>query len=329
MIWVALLLLFSSYQTVIADQSDSGFWSIQLENDLWGSNDDRFYTHGTKVSFASDSPPPKSLQKITDQLPFYQQGEVILHGFEIGQALFTPEDITQKELILNDRPYAGWLYLNLGTGHMIEDLGDREKLNFILLTFGLVGPSSLAEETQNIVHDLFNATKPEGWNNQLHDEIGVNASYLLKIRRIHDFDEPRQYETGYHTGFTLGNVYTLAAAGFMWRYGTHLKTDVGPPTILPGFTGAPAFNPNRKSNWYVFGGIEGRLMARNIFLDGNTFRDSHSVEKESLVVDLQFGLAYHFNDMRVSFTQLLRSREFKGQDEFSQYGAFNMTFYTE
>jgi len=70
-------------------------------------------------------------------------------------------------------------------------------------------------------------------------------------------------------------------------------------------------------------------MARNLFLDGNSIRDSHSVNKKSLVADLQFGFAYHFSDMRISFVQLIRSPEFEGQDKLSQYGAINLTIFSE
>ena len=34
--------------------------------------------------------------------------------FILGQSIFTPEDITNPNLIVNDRPYAGWLYFGIG-----------------------------------------------------------------------------------------------------------------------------------------------------------------------------------------------------------------------
>lgn len=312
-----------------ADSTETGFWSVQLENDLFGDNNDRFYTHGTKVSFASDGPAPKFLRRISDILPFYQKGERQIYFFDIGQTIFTPEDIDEVNLIEDDRPYAGWLFLNSVIGNVVEDRGDREVLNGIILTIGLVGPGALAEETQEGVHSLFNATNPKGWENQLENELGINVAYIRKWRRIFAFDEPTQTEINHHLGLTLGNVYSYASAGIMARYGTHLKTDLGPPTISPGFPGTPSFNYHRKSNWYIFAGIEARAMARNIFLDGNTFQDSHSVDKEIYVADLQLGVAFHFKDMRLAFSQIFRTREFDTQPEPAQYGAINLTFFTD
>ena len=323
-----ILLMPTALWAELCECPPEGFWSIQLENDLWGRSDDRFYTHGTKLSYVAAESTPEFLQKLPNLVPFYRKGDVQIFGLEIAQTIFTPEDIEHPNLIEDDRPYAGWLYVNLGIGDRFEDKGDRDRANFVGLTLGIVGPSSLAEQMQKEVHRLFDADDPNGWDNQLEDEIGINLGFLRKSRRIFNFDEPRQYELGGHSGFVIGNVYTYAAVGFMARYGTHLKADLGPPSIAPGFSGVPAFNPNREEHWYLFGGLEFRAMARNIFLDGNTIVDSHSVEKEDFVGDLQFGFAYHFNDMRLSFVQMFRTREFEGQSEPVQYGAINLTVFT-
>ena len=323
---ILFLLLILSPLTLHAES----FWSVQLENDLWGSNDDRFYTHGTKISYlVFDEEIPGYLQTLANSLPFFQHGELHFHGYSVGQKIFTPEDIDETALIVDDRPYAGWLFFNTGIGSYRELRGDRDITNGLILTVGIVGPNSMAENMQREVHRMFNADKPQGWDNQLQDELGINVTYMRKRRNIYDMDERRNHELSYHGGITLGNVYSYVSAGAMYRWGTHLKADLGPPTISPGFPGLPGFNFHHESNWYLFAGLEGRLIARNIFLDGNTFRDSHSVDKEPCVADMQFGVAFHFNDMRISFSQMLRSREFEGQKDNVQYGAFNMTFFTE
>ncbi len=323
------MILFAAWQSGSAEESYNQYFSLQLENDLWGSNDDRFYTHGTKVSWASNRPAPGFLRGLAHSLPFYASGEFEAHGYELGQAIFTPEDIERAELIEDDRPYAGWLYLNMGIGSIYANRGDRDRFNLLLLTIGIVGPSSLAEDAQRTVHEIVGAADPQGWDNQLEDELGLNATFVDKYHRIYDFDERLQTEIGVHYNLTLGNVYSDAAAGLTWRYGTRLKGDIGPPSILPGFPGSPVFYPNQKSNWYLFGGIELRAMARNIFLDGNSVEASHSVDSKTWVADAQFGFAYHFDDLRLSFVQLFRTREFDEQSEATRYGAINVTFFSE
>lgn len=325
-ILLALVLLQASGH-VAAAPPKTGFWSLQLENDVWGSNDDRFYTHGTEITFATSERSPL-MEGIADSFPFYRKGAVGIYGISVGQKIFTPEDIKQSELIETDRPYAGWLFLNIGIAHLFEDRGSVEAINALVLTLGVVGPLSYAEETQKGFHRLIDATIPQGWDNQLRNEPGINLTYLNKRRHLFRMDKPRQLEASYYGGLTLGNVYTYASAGLIARWGSRLKNDIGPPTISPGFPGLPAFRPHPEFNWYLFAGVEERAMARNIFLDGNTFKDSHSVDKKPFVTDVQFGIAFHFKEVRISFSNMFRSKEFEGQPEATQYGALNFTIYT-
>jgi len=314
---------------VFSIDNGSGFWSVQLENDLLGSGDDRFYSNGFQLSYASSETPPEYLKTITDLIPFYAKGETGYYGFNLGQKIFTPENISESSLQVDDRPYAGWLFFESFIGHRYFDRGDYEKINGFVLTLGVVGPAALAEEVQSAVHEIFNADDPKGWNNQLENELGIGVSYIKKRRRIYDFDERQQTELSLHGGLTLGNVYSYASAGFMVRWGAHLKDDIGTVTISPGFPALPAFNPNRKENWYLFAGFEVRAVGRNIFLDGNSNVDSHSVVKKDLVGDLQFGVAIRFEDVRISFSQMIRSKEFEGQSEDTQFGLIKFTFFSE
>lgn len=64
----------------------------------------------------------------------------------------------------------------------------------------------------------------------------------------------------------------------------------------------------------MFGGLEGRAVGRNIFLDGNSFQDDGpSVDKNMLVGEARIGLALTFDDVRFAYTQVFRSQEFEGQ----------------
>ena len=63
-----------------------------------------------------------------------------------------------------------------------------------------------------------------------------------------------------------------------------------------------------------------RYVARNIFLDGNTFTDSHSVDKRPFVLDLQVGVTLAFENVQLSFMQVFRTREFRRQTEADRFG---------
>ena len=61
-------------------------------------------------------------------------------------------------------------------------------------------------------------------------------------------------------------------------------------------------------------GNVGRAVARNIFLDGNTFADSDSVDKIPFVADLNAGLAITYGRVRTSYAIVYRTKEFHEQD---------------
>jgi hypothetical protein len=222
---------------------------------------------------------------------------------------------------LDDRPYAGWLYGSLGliseTGKQLDQLG---------LTVGMVGPASLAEQTQKLVHSIVGADRPEGWSTQLRNEPGIVLTYEHSWRRF----VSRTLITGLpfditpHAGGAIGNIYTYANAGATLRVGNKLPLDYGPPRIQPSLPGSDFFISDGLA-WYLFGGVDGRAVVRNIFLDGNSFRDSRSVDKKPFVGDLQFGFAIIFEGVRLSYTHVVRTKEFKTQDGGDNFGAVSLS----
>ena len=99
-----------------------------------------------------------------------------------------------------------------------------------------------------------------------------------------------------------------------------------PPRVRPAMPGTGFFDtPDHEFSWYLFAGLDGRAIARNIFLDGNTFRDSHDVDKKILVGDANVGLAIGYDDYRLSYTLNYRTKEFDGQDDPSIFGSISLT----
>lgn len=76
---------------------------------------------------------------------------------------------------------------------------------------------------------------------------------------------------------------------------------------------------------YLFAGVYGRLVAHDVFLDGNTWRDSARVRREPLVGDLQAGLAGQWDDVSFAYTYVARSSEFEGQKDAQRFGALTIT----
>lgn len=300
----------------------------QFSNDIFGGSDAHF-THGTRLSALSpDDQVPDFLERTAKWLPLFPEDGKLRITYSLGQDIFTPERIEEYDLIEDDRPYAGWLYGGIG---LISENG--RQLDNLELDIGMVGPASLAEQTQTEYHKLIDVQVPEGWDNQLENEPGVVLYYERKWRNIWNAElgdfamlNNLGIDLTPHLGGALGNVYTYGAGGFTIRFGEDLPSDYGPPRIRPALPGSDYFRPDDWFGWYLFAGFEGRVVLRNIFLDGNTFRDSHSVDKYPLVGDLQAGIAIMLGErVRLAYTHLLRTREFREQDAPDQFGTFSVS----
>ncbi len=302
------------------------YWSIQFENDFFSRSGDRYYTHGTEISRTLMGQPGQWLKDLATFFPVFESdGALEGVNYSIGQKIFTPDDIQTSALVVNDRPYAGYLYFSATMLSRVSRKNNLDVGNLMEFTIGIVGPGAQAEEVQSSYHDLISIDRANGWDNQLQDELGIGLSYTRFWRYIKPLGS-LDYGMTPHANLVFGNVYTYAASGIMFRYGTHLNNDLAPPNIRPGFPGLSLFKPNRQNNWYLFAGIEGRAVARNIFLDGNTFRESHSVNKKSLVADFQYGVVFQTGNMRFSISNMIRSKEFEGQKDKTNFGAVNFSF---
>jgi len=325
---IALTILFSNAAladdpaTIKRPRDDRATITIVSENDYFAGYDDG-YTNGFRVSWLSaETEIPWWIDEFSYHMPFFTYEGNKRYSFSVGQTMYAPNDLSIKALQKNERPYAGFLF---GTIGLTSDTGYR--LDNLQLTIGIVGESALAAQTQDAVHNLLDAQDPQGWDNQLKDELGINLSYERKWRGLYEFT-PFGWGADItpHIGATIGNVNTHTNLGATVRLGYDLPSDYGPPLIRPSLPGSDFFNPSENLAWYIFAGAEGRAVAHNIFLDGNSFKNSHSVDKEILVGGLQAGLVFTYDNIRLSYTHVLRTKEYKLQPNNEQFGAITLSF---
>lgn len=301
---------------------DKGIFSLIFENDIFAGTD-QGYTNGVRMAWLSpEKNMPDWVNNAASYLPMLSSEGNKRVSLALGQSMFAPEDLDSYALVRDDRPYAGWLYGSFG---LVSDTGST--LDNVMLTVGVVGPASMAEQTQKFVHKAIDSPYPVGWHNQLNNELGVNLTYERKWRAIL---QAEPFGVGIdavpHLGVNLGNVDTNASVGTTFRLGYDLPADYGPPRIRPSLPGSDFFTPSSALGGYLFTTVEGRAVGRNIFLDGNTFTDSHSVDKEHFVGSLQVGAAITWGSTRLSYTHVFMTREFEGQNEPPQFGALTLSY---
>ncbi len=319
------------------DPQNKSTFIFYLENDAF-SGTDKNYTNAVKFSWIS-----RHLEKVEGGRGlangaqwFIEQTTAADHNqymhnlaFSFGQNIYTPEATSIDTVIEDDRPYAGWTYLSSALHSQNFKL-----LNTLELSIGIIGPASLAEESQKIVHEWTNSDVPQGWDNQLSNEPGLMLTWqrfwrILREPVGHGF----AYDVIPHAGITLGNVFTYANLGGEIRFGYNLPADFGTSLIRPGggtaspvSIGDPRLDSFSKFGFSLFVGVDGRAIARNIFLDGNTWQESHSVDKNYFVADIASGFSLVYKPAKLTYTQVYRTEEFKDQDGGQFFGSVSISF---
>jgi hypothetical protein len=310
----------------IVPPDDRATWSFMTDNDLFGGTD-KYFTAGWQLAYRSAADvPPGWLDRFADSLaPLVSPDSSRRWGLALGQKIFTPEDIETTAPDPDDRPYAGWLY-----GAVTLSSATDTRYGSLELQAGVVGPSALGEEVQNNTHELLNIGTANGWSEQLDDEPGINLVFSRLGRYNFPFDEtkPRGLAWGVVPSgvASLGNVQTYAGAGAMLRIGKDLYADFGPPRQRPQVAGSAFVEPVVDDwGWYVFGGIDGRLVVRDISLDGNTFKSSRSVDKQPIVADGSLGAALLLPWGRIAYVHTFRTQEFEGQATLAEFGTLSLS----
>lgn len=321
--------------TVAAHPQDEGRFTVIEENDYFAPhNRDRHNTQGLEFNYLSPALPSGGTGEIMDRLasvlPIFESGlEAAARRFNVflGQVLFTPEDKTRPDPDPRDRPYAGWIY----GGIDLLNEEDRHTLDRLRLQIGFIGPAAQGKDTQNKSHLAIQVPVSEGWDKQLHNEPTIGLTFDRHRRYIADLDSLISVDAIPSGRIAIGNALDYAALGGRLRIGQNLRADYGLPRIEPGPTGtayfdAKALAPASRFGWSLFLGAEGRAVARNIFLDGNSFRSSPSVSKHVFVGELEAGAAAFYADwLRLSYTYAFRTPEFAHQRGGDSFGALTLS----
>jgi len=316
-------------------------FSLMVENDTFFNGGDRYYTQGLQLRWTSpevfeekDSPAWTAIKSRLVPWDFAGMGSDRRRRvhFGLGQNIYTPANINERRPIPQDRPYAGWSYASIGGTSQDPIGGGFERLDVYEADVGIVGPGAAAKWSQTEYHRGLGINLPQGWGNQIDNEIGI-----VVFRERHwrtpelvpgrNEDDPKLLDVAPRLGVALGNVFTYAAAGATLRLGYNLPDDFGPTGIRPGLPGGGFSAPPREGfALYAFAGGEQRAVLRNMFLDGGVIGSDPRVEKKPLVHDLYAGFAFQYATLKVTVAEVMRSPEFDGQTKRHQFGAISLSF---
>ena len=290
--------------------------TLQLENDAastFKGTSDQYYSAGQRLGYTS---PTTGLPDWLTGVGRAVWGDGVQRvSIDLSQSIFTPRNTQATVPDPGDRPYAGYLALN---GTLIHDTDTQRSL--LGVSLGVVGPSSLARQVQNGFHDVIGDTPNKGWHYQLQDEPAfeflAEKTFRIPLTRLGSLE----VDTLPALTAGVGTVRDYVQVGAAIRLGQGLGSDFGAPRIRPGLSGSDAYVPTRPFAWYVFAGADGQGIARDVFLDGSTFRNnSPHVTKRPFLGEFEGGLAVMAYGVRLTYTQTWQTPSFERQ----KAGLFN------
>lgn len=226
-----------------------------------------------------------------------------------GQKIFTPE-VDGAAPVMGERPYAGWLYLS-GTASVQSAARQRS----VGIEMGVTGRPSLAGAVHTEWHRMLGIVPPEGWDHQLGFEPAFRVMYdesvlLADVRSA----GTRVLALAPEWGADAGTAHVGAHAGLLARAGW----------AVPHPWSAAADRTLRPVSVYAMGRVRQDAVARDLFLDGNTFANSIRVERRPLVWEYELGGGIRYRAVTLEYRALTRGREYETQDDPHSWGTFEM-----
>jgi len=317
-----VLLFLLSVGYVVPALAVEEFATFIFENDVFTDDSDDGYTNGMGYAWGyagfdgfDDSNTPAWIQWLSEDLYINTMPDKRRAiTYQIFQTITTPTDRDTSKLQPDDYPYAGTLTWKV-TQYAIDDA----VTDTVSLLLGAVGPVSLAEQAQDLVHEITDSTDPQGWDNQLNNEplfqLGAGRKWRLLDGNISggtDYDIIPAVEG------TVGNLSSNADVGVTFRFGTDLLKTYPVASLWP----AREVNPltgTAVGAYYVFVSVMGRYQANNIIIDGNSsvFDDDNNSDLtlENNQNFVAAGFAVSFKSWSLLFSVVDASKEFEEDDD--------------
>lgn len=253
-----IFLLFNSQKIYSQEFLKTTIIETCIENDflnVTGKRTDRYYSSGMNLTvYYLQNQSKRHL--LDNSLLIFKNDYLKKYSWGITQKIYTPDNVFEPNHFLFDWTYAGTLYAT----HAVHSI--NAKKNTVLTSevwLGILGPASLAEQTQWEYHKLIRVRKPRGWESEIQTTMILN--YSLKIER--KLFSNKYCNLNVNSDATFGTLLNQGGAGFQLRLGKlnnyfDLKT--------------------QNNNFYFTCTSNINFMLYNAYLQGNFFNSTNQTE---------------------------------------------------
>jgi lipid A 3-O-deacylase len=303
------LVLVASESHAQAFKNEFGFKS---ENDSYlAQGSDRYYTNGLFLNFRSAF----DQSKLKDGL------EKKIYEISVGQKMYNPISGYAPDPTMHDRPFAGYLYV----GGALSWLKTNESILKLSTEIGTIGPSSLAEDGQELLHNTVGFYELAGWEYQIRDEVALNFSlqYTRLLHRLVDNAADISFE-GYANA---GTTFSGAGAGVLLRAGainqlfnsSYTNSSVGHNSNTKGLV-------RRETFFYAKPQLN--FVAYDATVQGSMFKTNSPItfDVKPIVFAQQLGFNYSSQRFTFDFGIIFKTKEVESRAKAHQWGAVSMYY---
>ncbi len=324
------------YSTAVFGQDvlPRGTLFLSFDNDTFAKSDDD-YTNGLQLGWVSGylrdfhhGPVLSLIASGLNRLPLVNRDRrQRFVSYSLSHRMFTPSDTGTATPIPDDIPYSALLFST-----MTAEAQDANGLDAFSFSAGIVGPWAGGKWLQETVHRWIGSQQPQGWDNQLHNELLLNLGYehrwrLAAVRLRHGWGG----DIIGQGGFTAGNLITAVTlgAGLRWGWGVPDDYAIPPPFFGDETIGSrPVTMDGPKRGVWFFALANGSLFANTIFFDGNTFGDSPSIGYDHYIARLYTGLHVAFGRLTATYGTTASTVPWDTPDhrKSQRYGRLSVTY---
>lgn len=266
------------------------------DNDLYSSPiNDQYYTAGLEIfyRYLGNSQNEKVAKKITE--------------FRVGQYIYNPQSVRAEEINVNDRPFAGYLFAEVGINTFYTD----ESIFKLTFQGGVVGPESGAEAVQKGLHKMIGYPTVSGWQHQITTTVAVQAAafYSKKI-----FAERYKEKVDFHLQgeINLGTIWNTANIGAMSRISFKRPLQAIYNSSLHGAVlnhNKEAYKEQREFFLYINPMVQ--YMQYDATIEGSHFNTTSPVTFPLIPFrfNAEIGLKYRYNNWNYSYSVNYRGKE--------------------
>ncbi len=265
---------------------------LHFDNDYF-TQTDRYYSDGLTLEFLH----PILKKSPLNHLLIKSKVSECRYGIAFSAFYYTPTDFLTQTILYGDRPFCG----NITLSNFITSTDTiRKRMITSIITLGIIGQGAGGKETQTSVHRWLNNLLPEGWDNQIRNDIILN------------------YQINYEKRIWANRNNFLLNACTEITAGTHTnKIKTGLNFMIGKFNNPyeSISHVKKKFRWHLYGRCQPALVIYDATLQGGMFdtKSPYIISADQIkrfTAQGDYGIVMTIKKIYLEYCQSILTKEF-------------------